>query len=60
MKPRISILSSDFRYTNSLCTDLHATFRKVRREQARARVAAAKASAEAAAKVKTLRLAQRV
>jgi hypothetical protein len=59
MKPRISILSPEFHYTSALCTDLHETFRRVRREQARERAAAAKASADAAAKIKTFALAKR-
>jgi hypothetical protein len=34
-------LSNEFRYTSSHRTDLHATFRRIKREQARERAAMA-------------------
>ena len=33
MKPRVSILSSDFRYVPAVCTDVRRTFARIRREQ---------------------------
>ena len=60
MKPRVSILSKEFRYTNSQCTDLRATFRRIKREQVRARAAVATARAETAKKVTMLPVAKRI
>ena len=33
MKPRVSILSSDFEYVPAVCTDIARTFARIRREQ---------------------------
>jgi len=33
MKPRVSILSSDFKYVPAVCTDVRRTFARIRREQ---------------------------
>ena len=33
MKPRVSILSSDFKYVPAVCTDVRQTFARIRREQ---------------------------
>jgi hypothetical protein len=33
MKPRVSILSPDFKYVRAVCTDLRRTFARIRREQ---------------------------
>jgi hypothetical protein len=56
MKPRVSILSSDFKYTPAVQTDVRKTWAKHRRERAqeaeRQRIAD---EAEAAAKVRTIR-----
>lgn len=36
MKPRISILSPEFKYRDSARTDIRATFARIRREQRQA------------------------
>ena len=33
MKPRVSILSPDFKYVPAVCTDVRRTFARIRREQ---------------------------
>jgi len=55
MKPRIPITSQAFKYTNSASTDVAATFRRIRREQAEAAKQEQAVVAESAAKVRVLR-----